>query len=105
MKFFQVFAVLAMVLAMGSGCASTYKYENSGGTTETMKKTPDGGYERTATYHNKGSGRGTPEVIGSGSVSVGYGRSSSRRYNRHGGGYSGLVTPGPSREEVMSLIP
>jgi hypothetical protein len=88
-KFVQSVAVLVLVSLFAVGCASTYKYENSGGTTDTVKKTPDGGYERKTSYHNRGSGP------------VYY------RYPvSYHGGYGGAhVTPAPSAKEIQGLLP
>lgn len=102
-KFFQIsFAVL--VLAVMSGCATNYHHENSGGTTETVHKLPGGGYERTTTYENKGSGPVTYSYPG-------YGYGSVTWSHNWGGGYRGgngspvYIAPAPSARAIEGLLP
>jgi len=102
-KLVQLLVLVLVVSVFSIGYASTYNYENSGGTTETVKKTPDGGYERTTTYHNKGSGPVIyyypGYVYGYGSVQAGY------RYRYPRSGYSDSPVRVPSAPDVSRLLP
>lgn len=78
-------SVLMLVAVMASGCAAPgYKYQNEGGTTDKVVRTPDGGYERTTTYRNSGSGSGYLPI-----------------YNQGGWGGGGA----PSSQYIGGMIP
>lgn len=96
MKMKRFFLVLVVIGLLGAGC-QTRPYENSGGTTEEVVRTPDGGFWRTTSYRNKGTG---PRYYYPVWVNYEY------RYSSGGyGGYRRSPVIVPAAPDVRGLLP